>query len=229
MIPPTQLSISLLLTSAITVSSSLLKRQPGALNWSQCPTMPHPQCDIIDNCPDAGLKPTPCDCTQQMLNALYACPAELANCAGMSAEAFTPGFERIIVAFRQRCSSALSTITTPTVYPTATGSGGICNVDANNACIAGQTSLDGCLSKARVGSTTDFPKLSSCACQTALLKTLSVCWFTDEPQCLGKPVNTSKIKENYLVQECSAAKTIFGFEAAVRELAVLKFTLSALG
>ncbi|GAB1312104.1 hypothetical protein MFIFM68171_02314 [Madurella fahalii] len=172
--------------------------------------MPHPHCDVIDNCPQAGLSPTPCDCTQEMINALYGCPAELGNCVGMDEEAFKDGFDQVIFAWRQRCSSALSTITTPTAYATATGSGGICNLD-NNACIAGQTSLDNCMSSARVGTTTDFSSLISCACQVALLRTLSVCWFTDEPECLGKPPNTSRINDNYLVQECSAAKTIFDF------------------
>jgi len=213
MLSSTHFSASLLLAFALCASSSLLDKrqsgQSGLLNWSECPTMPHPQCDYIDNCPQAGLSPTPCDCTQEMINALYACPAELGNCLGMSSDAFTSGFDQIILAWHQRCTSALASITTPISYATATGSGGICNIDANNPCIAGQTSLDRCTSQARVGSTTNFPSLTSCACQPALLRTLSKCWFTDEPQCLGKPPDTSRIKNNYLVQMCDAAKTIF--------------------
>ncbi|KAL2135484.1 hypothetical protein VTI74DRAFT_8343 [Chaetomium olivicolor] len=189
----------------------LLPRESGALDWSKCPSMPHRYCDVIDNCPDAGIRPTPCDCTQEMLNALYECPAELANCAGMTADVYKSGFQQLIAAWEKRCASALTTgsITTPTGIATATGFGGVCNND--NACFAGQTSLDECLSSARVGTTTDVNILTSCACQVPLLRTLSVCWFTDEPRCLGTPVNTSRIQDNYLVQMCPVAKTMFTF------------------
>lgn len=63
-----------------------------------------------------------------------------------------------------------------------------------------------------MGSTTDVDALTSCACQVPLLKTLSLCWFTDEPKCLGTPVNTSSILDNYLVQVCPGASTIFRFD-----------------